>query len=404
MRHLLFTDIKLLNDYINLPKLSLASFRNQIQNKQAFLTGSTGFIGGFLLKELLLKNTFESYVCLVRAEDEYAGYKRVKENLLSKGTPENLINDEKIKIVIGDALKPQFGLDDEIYHSLRVEADHVFHFAATMNWVTPFNQDTIANIQALKNIIGFCATDKIKKLHYASSMGMWTLLNQIVGPLMENNIHKQGNELPGGYFQSKWVNENILKLASDQGLPINIYRIGDVKGNSKDGLGDPQNFGNLVMQYFIKKGVVIDSDIPEFNFIPVDFLTQAIAHIAVNETGKTYQFSNPELVSFLDIYDAAKAVGHECKLINKDTWLEILKTETSDYGKILKPIFKPFTPDPAYPPTSFYKIGVDMFQKKHDTTNTSHALKDTTIQCPGMLRDQVLQRYMTHLGQKVSNL
>ncbi|MFT6866859.1 MAG: thioester reductase-like protein [Cyclobacteriaceae bacterium] len=400
MRHLLFSDINLLNGHISLPSFPDKVPTNDIENKQAFITGATGFIGGFLLKELLQNNRFESYICLVRADTETAGYQRVKEFLLSKGTPEKLIDPARIKVVIGDVLKPQLGLNDSTYQSLLTTVDHVFHFAASMNWVTPFNQDSIANIEALKTVIKFCGTEKLKKLHYASSMGIWTLLNHTKGPILETEIHHHGNELPGGYFQSKWVNEQVLKLASAEGIPVNVYRIGDVKGNSEDGLGDPQNFGNLVMQYFINKGVVIDSDTPEFNFIPVDYLAKSIAYIAINSTGNTHQFTNPELISFCDIYAAAKSVGHDCKLISKAEWIETLKTETNMQGKILKPIFKTFTPDPSCLPTSFYGIGVNMFKKKHDTTNTDHALSDTNFKCPAMLKDGVLKRYLIHLGEK----
>jgi thioester reductase-like protein len=402
MRHLLFSSKESLNSHIAIPQLSHPIPQNDIAQKVAFVTGATGFIGGYLLKELLINNTFETIICLVRPSDAQSGFDRIKENLIKKGTDESLIDPNKIIAINGDVLLPQFGLKDDQYLEICQQVDHVFHFAATMNWVTPFNQNTIANIEALKTAIHICANQKLKKLHYASSMGLWTLLNHGSDTLLETSIHDQANELPGGYFQSKWVCEKTLHLARAAGIPVNIYRIGDVKGNSNDGLGDPQNFGNLVMQYFMLRGVAIDCDTPEFNFIPVDYLTKAIAHIATNQTGKTFQFSNPELISFKDIYRAANAIDQPLKLISKTEWIQLLKNDTSEFGKLLKPIFRSFTPDPSIAPTSFYQIGVDMFQKRHDTTNTFAALLNTDIACPAMIKDQVLQRYLSHLSKNVS--
>lgn len=398
MRHLLFTDKKVLESYIQLPNLAIDT-ATQVEKKTAFITGATGFIGGFLLKELIQNSTFESYVCLVRAKDEDLAYQRVKENLLQKGCETYLIEASDIKVVTGDALCPSFGLNDPVYTGLLDSIDHVFHFAATMHWITPFNQDSILNIEALKTVIDFCSQAKTKKLHYASSMGLWTLQNHKEGSLLEDELHDQGDELPGGYFQTKWVNERILNLAKAQGLPVNIYRIGDVKGSSENGLGDTQNFGNLVMRYFLKNGISIDCDTPEFNFIPVDYLAKAIAHIAINESGKTYQFSNPELISFKDIYHSAIDTGHDCKLVTKEAWVTWLKNDKSEFGKLLKPIFRAFSPNTGKDATTFYNIGVNMFQKVHDTTHTIHALRDTNIVCPRMLSDKILNKYMIHLGQ-----
>lgn len=398
MRHLLFSDKKVLRSHINLPNIS-QKLSGNVGNEVVLITGATGFIGGFLLKELLLKGFFKSYICLVRSDSKEAGLKRLTDNLLDKGCPQSLIDKSAIKVVIGDVLAPSFGLDIEEESNLIASVDHVFHFAATMNWITPFNQDTISNIEALKRVITLCSKGKLKKLHYASSMGIWTLKNHGPGPILETELHDQGEDLPGGYFQSKWVNERILQMASNRGLPVNIYRIGDVKGDSENGLGDPQNFGNLVMRYFVEKRIVIDSDIPEFNFLPVDYITKAIAHIATKQESNTYQFSNPELVSFKDIYNVSVGVGYKCSLVSKEEWREELKNDKSLFGKTLKPIFREFTPETSAPSTSFYDIGVAMFQKEHDTSNTNEALVDTTISCPAMLSDSILNRYLRHLGQ-----
>lgn len=399
MKHPLFTDLALLNHRVSIDGFPSVLPGNAIGNDHALITGATGFIGGFLLKELLQKNAFVQYTCVVRAASEAAGFKRILANLMQKGTPSELIDTGRIRVVAGDTLRPHFGLEPKVYAALADSVDHVFHFAATMNWVAPFNQDTQANIDALKQMVYFCATARLKKLHYASSMGMWTVLHGASGPIWETEIHEQGNELPGGYFQSKWVNEKVLKLAASAGLPVNVYRIGDVKGHSADGQGDPQNFGNLVMKYFIRNGVAIDSDMPEFNFLPVDYLVRCIVHQALYVTGQTFQFSNPELVSFHDICRAALEEGHPCRLVDMQEWLQLLRRLPDPLGRVLTPVFRKFAVAEQRAAMSFYEIGVNMFRRKHDTTNTETALQGTGITCPGMLQDGILKKYLNHLSQ-----
>lgn len=401
MEHLLFSNLDILRFYAELPPLSEGLPGKKLSRDVAFITGATGFIGGFLLKVLIEEGTFQKVICLVRGTNEKQAKQRLKEGLLKKGLSETLFYQADITVVSGNVLLPFLGLRRSVYEQLSAEIDHVFHFAAAMNLVIPFTQEAIANIDALKNTLIFCAERKLKMLHYASSMGIWTLLNPRPGPIYEDEIHNQGDELPGGYFQSKWVNEMILKKAMGAGFPINIYRIGDVKGNSENGLGNPQNFGNHIMRYCIKRGVLIDSDVPEFNFIPVDYLAKAIVYLAVNEMGQTFQFSNPDLISFKDIYYVARDLGHECKLISYQEWVALLSMETDALGKVLNPVFRQFRPNPLLPPTSFYAIGMKVFQKPHDVSNTRLALKDTSIICPGMLKDQILERYLAHLGETV---
>lgn len=400
-RHPVFSERPVLNEFIHLPIMNDLTKRTDIAKGTAFITGATGFIGGFLLKELLLNNCFQHYICLVRATDQRNAFERIRNNLINKGTPEHLIESSSISAEVGDIMKEDFGLSKMVFEKLTNDVHHVFHFAATMNWVNPFNTSTVKNIEALHTILRLCSSHHGKKLHYASSMGLWALLNHKSETILESDLHARGEELPGGYFQSKWISEHVLKLAEEAGIPINVYRIGDVKGDSQNGLGDPHNLGNLFMQYFIQKGLAVDSSIPQLNFIPVDYLTKAIVAIIKNDGAGTFQFSNTELISFKDIYNEAKSAGHTIELIGMDQWLEVLEVDPLETAKLLRPIFRTFRPYSGAAPTSYYKIGMDMFRKNHDTTNTDRALAGEDIKCPRMVEDGVLQKYLNHLGELI---
>lgn len=398
MRHSLFSDIQTLVQQTFLPSFSEPLPGNQVGQETAFLTGATGFIGGYLLVALLRSKRFERYLCLVRGDQSAGARERLWKSLEKKGLSKEEFEQTDITIVCGDILKSGFGLSAADTLLVKEQADHVFHFAATMNWVTPFNQNILENLAALREIISICAAGRLKKLHYASSMGLWTLLQHDREIILEEDTHPHGDQLAGGYFQSKWVAEQMLQEARSKGIPINIYRIGDVKGSARDGHGDASNFGNLVMHYFIQTGKVIEKAEPEFNFIPVDYLAECIATICLRATNQTFQFSNQELISFIDIGETMKASGFKTDFMPMDQWLDALHQDKTLLGRTLNAIFRKFSPGGHWPATSFYQIGVEMFTKKHDTRNTTAAIATSGITAPFMKSDGTLTKYLHHLS------
>ena len=50
------------------------------------------------------------------------------------------------------------------------------------------------------------------------------------GDFDENDALEMSTRLLNGYAESKWVAEKILMAARGQGLPIHIYRVGEVVG------------------------------------------------------------------------------------------------------------------------------------------------------------------------------
>lgn len=397
MRHPLFSDTQTLVAHAQLPQIPISGEKSE-RREVAFITGATGFIGGYLLCELIRQKAFMRYICLVRAETQEAGQERLKQSLILKGIEPELLEEVDLITTCGDILKPQFGLSNQDYEHLGHEVDHVYHFAATMNWVTPFNQNTIDNLAALRQAIHLCSDQKTKQLHYASSMGLWTLLQHESEVLREDDFHQIPDQLAGGYFQSKWVAERMLGQVSAQGLPVNIYRIGDVKGCAEDGRGDANNFGNLVMHYFIKTGLAIEKAELEFNFLPVDYVAKAIAYISTSVMGQTFQFTNSELVSFTDISNTLEEEGFNIERHPIGDWRELLSKDKSLLGRTLNAIFRPFSPGADWPATSFYQIGVDMFTKKHDTANTERVISSIGLQPPAMKTDGMLAKYLHHLS------
>ncbi|HKI53270.1 MAG TPA: amino acid adenylation domain-containing protein, partial [Anaerolineales bacterium] len=104
--------------------------------KQILLTGATGFVGAFLLHDLL-KQTSADIHCLLRAEDIDKGKQRLKRNLNSYALWDNSFAD-RIKPVLGDLGKHQLGLSDETFDKLANQIDWIYHNGAMVNFVYPY--------------------------------------------------------------------------------------------------------------------------------------------------------------------------------------------------------------------------------------------------------------------------
>ena len=177
-----------------------------------FLTGVTGFVGAFLLDELLRK-TDATIHCLVRAEDESAGMARIWETLVRfRIEGEN----GRIRPITGNLTQPNFGLSDAAYKALAQQIDVIYHSAANTNFIYPYPELKATNVNGTREIIKLAAAETTKPLHYISTLYVFgepdfaehtTIPEQVMPAYPE--------ALPIGYAQSKWVAEHILQEARE---------------------------------------------------------------------------------------------------------------------------------------------------------------------------------------------
>jgi thioester reductase-like protein len=99
-----------------------------------FLTGSTGYLGSYLVSGLLTDHQ-DRLNLLVRAKSEQEARERLWESLqlhfeFAEFFP--FIND-RVRIFRGDLTSERFGLNDDDYHALVDTTDSILHCAASLN-------------------------------------------------------------------------------------------------------------------------------------------------------------------------------------------------------------------------------------------------------------------------------
>lgn len=101
-----------------------------------FLTGATGFLGAFVLRDLLgRKDRVKKVICLVRASDVQKGLSRLRDGSADRGVwDEEWVESGKLEIVTGDLSLDCFGLEQDKWSQISKEADVILHNGALVRF------------------------------------------------------------------------------------------------------------------------------------------------------------------------------------------------------------------------------------------------------------------------------
>ncbi|HVK68392.1 MAG TPA: amino acid adenylation domain-containing SDR family oxidoreductase, partial [Polyangium sp.] len=206
--------------------------------QHVFLTGATGFLGAFLLRDLL-RHTRAEIRCLVRAEDPRAGMERIRATLTMYGLWQPWYA-ARIVPIPGDLKQPLLGLDAAEFDALAAQIDMIVHSAAEIHYVKPYHALRGANVLGTREILRLACAIRQKPLHYLSSIGVVGHVGSLksVGVVYETDALTEGApylETDMGYSQSKWVAEQLVFAARSRGLAVNIYRPGFIMGDTTTG-------------------------------------------------------------------------------------------------------------------------------------------------------------------------
>ena len=282
--------------------------------QRVLLTGATGFIGAYLVAEILKTTPAELY-CLVRprrGEDSKRRIERTMQRYAVWNTSDawRQIWDRRVHVLDGDVTLPRLGIADAQYERLAEQVDAIIHGAAHVNFIYPYEALRAANVLGLHEIIQFAFYRRIKPVHHLSTAAIWPMGAQHT--FYEKDAIDHKGLLNLGYDEAKWVGEKCLLNAAERGLPVVRYRPGEVGGDSQTGRCVTDHFLVATVKGFLQFGAFPQLDI-QVDVAPVDYIARAIVYLAFQRQpyGRAFHLTNPQRISMRAALDFLRSCGYQ---------------------------------------------------------------------------------------------
>ena len=299
------------------------------QASTILLTGVTGFLGAFLLHDLL-RSTSAHIICLVRFkdptnEDQGAGMWRVRKNMLDFGVWHDSLLD-RIEVLPGNLARKRLGLSQDVFDDLAERVQVIIHSAATVNLVYPYAALRDANVGGTREILRL-ACQAGATLHHVSTNGV--LPPSVEGWSEDTIISAEDvpEKLLDGYGETKWVAEQLVLEARSRGLPVRIYRPGTIAGHSTSGSTNTYDFLNAVIVESLHLGFYPDILDWRAEMTPVDFVSGAILaladHAGEDGHGGVFHIGDPEPIPARDLFASLTELGYPTAPLPWDDWIAL---------------------------------------------------------------------------------
>ncbi|MDT4329580.1 non-ribosomal peptide synthetase [Methylomonas sp. MS20] len=289
------------------------------QSRALLLTGATGFLGAFLLADLLEQTQAHVY-CLIRAADEAQAFSRLEKQLARYDLLER-IDWRRVIPVCGDLASECLGLSEDRYREIAAGVDAIFHNGALVNFVQPYRALKAANVSGSVEVLRLAATERPKAIHYVSTLSVFAGNPSNPQGFTETDEPRLSDALVGGYAQSKWVAEAILRKASLRGFQVAVYRPATVAGDSRNGVWNTDDFLCRVFKGCIQMGLAPEVD-SRLDMAPVDFVSGAIVALAqeTDVAGGVFHLNHPYPPTANAWFDWFIAAGFPLRKVSTRQW------------------------------------------------------------------------------------
>jgi len=267
-----------------------------------FVTGATGFIGRYLVANLLR-----------RGRPIYVLVRKGSEKKLAAARKNWGADEKQVIAVEGDLEKPNLGVSAADVKKLKGKIDHVFHLAAIYDLKASAEAQELANVEGTKNTVKFAAAVNAGCFHHVSSIAAAGLYD---GTFRED-MFEEAEDLDHPYFKTKHESEGVVRRHSK--VPFRIYRPGFVVGHSKTGEIDKIDGPYYFFKTLQKVRDIVPKWMPmigieggRINIVPVDFVADALDYLAHKKglDGKCFHLTDPEPHRIGEVLNIFARAGH----------------------------------------------------------------------------------------------
>ena len=262
------------------------------------MTGATGFLGNFVLRDLLSR---ERRIVVMLRPPLADSIQRLRMQMDQLGVDvEQYLEQDRLVFVEGQ-------LPCELPESDWGRTDEILSCAASLQLFSNGNEEPHkTNVSGVERLIDWAVKNGVKKIHAVSTAYVCGSYTQSVNEI----FHQPKPEFKTEYEHSKWIAESrFIEWSREPGRVLTIMRPSFLVGDSKTGYTTQYGgFYQLARIISILKDEFSNGDettyvplrIPGYpndpqNFVPVDFASRIIAEIVVNEQrhGRIYHLTDP---------------------------------------------------------------------------------------------------------------
>jgi thioester reductase-like protein len=193
------------------------------------LTGATGLVGRYVVRDLLLNG---HNVAVVVRPSKKCGPRERMEQILQHWEEELGRSLPRPVVLTGDIASPGFGLSEDDRRWVHDSVDSIIHSAAILEFygADRNGEPWRTNLGGTRNMIELCRDLKIHDIHYVSTCYVAGLQTEVV---MEDSLDAE-QSFRNDYEESKFLAETEVR-AIDFADDVTVYRPAVISGDSVTG-------------------------------------------------------------------------------------------------------------------------------------------------------------------------
>ncbi len=272
-----------------------------------FVTGATGFIGKRLVRKLLQRKGAVVHF-LIRRESE-AKVAALREYWG--------VGPTRALPVFGDLTEKKLGVSAEDIKALKGQIDHFFHLAAVYDLGADEDSQVAVNIDGTRHTLELAKAIGAGHFHHVSSIAAAGLYEGV----FREDMFEEAENIDHPYFMTKHESEKLVR--AENKLAWTVYRpamvVGDSQSGEMDKIDGPYYFFKLIqrMRQILPPWMPsIGLEGGRINIVPVDFVVNALDHIAHGERkgGECFHLVDPVGYRVGDVLDIFSKAAHAPKM------------------------------------------------------------------------------------------